>query len=156
VSDEANQEAQNGRRSTLAAFIREHFGSINAFANALDRKQPQLNETLKGERSFGEKLARSLESEVDRLRHTPEWKHLPPLRFESSGETHPKLAALIAYFEAIPNEEDRDELIDIARLKVHKSGNEAARTQTGRDSPTRGLGDLQPRSKAAPKKHRRA
>lgn len=155
VSDDANEEVQKARRETLSVYIRKHFGSINAFANALERKQPQLNETLNGDRSFGEKLARSLEGEVDGLRKTPKWKDLPPLRFEM-GETHPKLAALIAYFEAIPTEQDKDELIDIAKLKAQKSGNEAASTQVGRDSPVRVLGALHPGPGATPKKRRRA
>lgn len=155
MSEESNSEAQTARREVLRSFIDQHFGSINSFALALERKQPQLNETLKGERSFGEKLARSLEQEVDDLRNRAEWKHLPPLRFDTSGETHPKLAALIAFFEAIPTDASRDELIEIARMKANKSGTDTASTRVERELPAPGLGALQPRSKTAPKKRHR-
>lgn len=160
VSDETNQEVQNARRKTLIAYIDAHFrGSVNAFATALERKQPQLNEMLRGNRSrsFGEKLALSLEVEVDELRRKAEYRHLPPLRFDSdSGATHPRLAKLIAFFEAIPSEESQELLVQIAGTMAQKSGEEAASTQVGRDSPARPLGPLQPRPKTAPKKHRRA
>ncbi len=159
MSDQANEEVQRQRREILLAYIREHFsGSVNGFATALERKQPQISETLKGLRSFGEKLARGLEGEVDALRSRPEWKHLPALRFEgdSGAETHPRLAKLIAIFESIPDERTQDLLIEVAGSMAQKSGNEAAGTQVGRDSPVRGPGSLQPGYKAAPKKHRRA
>jgi len=156
VAEDSNEAAQKARRSTLAAFVRQHFGSINAFAIALDRKQPQLNETLNGARSFGEKLARSLEEEVDKLRTRAEFKKIPALRFDSSGDTHPRLAMLIRHFEAIETEEKQDLLIQIAGTMANKSGEEAASTQVERDVPVRGLSDLQPGSKAAPKKRRRA
>lgn len=156
VTEDANEEAQAGRRATLSAYISAHFASVNAFAIALDRKQPQISETLKAERSFGEKLARALESEVDTLRKKAEWKRLPPLRFGSTDDTHPKLAMLIKHFVSIQTEENQDLLIQIAGTMANKGGNDAASTQVERDVPAPGLGELQPGPKATPKKRRRA
>lgn len=160
VSDEPIETVQDARRQALRDYIRLHFGTVNRFALALERKQPQINETLKGSRSFGEKLARALEQEIDSLRHSAEWKHLPPLQFDVDADSSARLRQLIDYFEAIPNEQSQNELIELARIKsenFNKSGPEAAsNTQDGRESPARAPGILHPHSKTAPKKHRRA
>lgn len=55
-------EIQGLRRKKLRKWIGLHCnGSVNRFAVGVDYKQPQIAETLNGKRSFGEKLARSLE-----------------------------------------------------------------------------------------------
>jgi ABC-type transporter Mla subunit MlaD len=157
VSEESTKSVQDARRDLLNAYIRAHFGSVNAFANALGRKQPQLNETLKGSRSFGEKLARALEAEVSALRESVQWRHLPALNFDSAADsTSARVRQLIEYFDSLPSEQAQDELLDYARFKSTKSGEEPAATQVGRESPALGLGRLQPRQTPAPKKRRRA
>lgn len=157
MTEDANEEAQQARRNTLRAYIDKNFAtSVNAFADALGRSQPQLNEMLTGRRSFGEKMARSLEAEIDQLRKKAEGKNLPPLRFGSTDDTHPKLAMLIRHFVSIPTEENQDLLIKIAGTMANKGGDDAASTQVERDIPAPGLGGLQPGNKPAPKKRRRA
>jgi hypothetical protein len=156
VPELPTQTDQEARREVLAAYVRVHFGSVNAFANALGRKQPQLNETLKGERSFGEKLARALEAEIVALRGTAEWRHLPPLEFDVAADSHSaRLRQLIEYFESTSSE-SQDEIVEFARFKSTKSGTEAASTQVGREPPVRALGALRPGDKRTAKKRRTA
>lgn len=57
---------QEKRRQALTALWQSRFEeNTSALARAAGRKQPFMSELLKGKRSFGEKLARDLETALD-------------------------------------------------------------------------------------------
>lgn len=53
------------RKKNLASLIRDRFAdNVSAFARAVDRSPSQINDTIAGRKSFGEKVARYFESKI--------------------------------------------------------------------------------------------
>lgn len=63
-SSRMNGDIDQRRRELLEAYAKEQCGSLNAFAAKIKKSQTQLNGTIRGKKSFGEKLARDLERRV--------------------------------------------------------------------------------------------